>query len=90
MSGAGPNSTDCTGVVHYLKTAARDVERALDQLLPLPRLAPERELYFAMRYSLFAGGKRLRPALFFAALEAFGRERTPFLPFAAALESSRG
>lgn len=86
MSGADPNSTDCTGVVHYLKTAARDVERALDQLLPLPRLAPERELYFAMRYSLFAGGKRLRPALFFAALEAFGRERTPFLPFAAALE----
>ena len=86
MSGADPNSTDCTGVDHYLKTAARDVERALDQLLPLPRLAPERELYFAMRYSLFAGGKRLRPALFFAALEAFGRERTPFLPFAAALE----
>lgn len=74
------------GLREFVRVAARDTERALDALLPLRRLAPERELYFAMRYSLFAGGKRLRPALFLAALEAYGRQREAFLPFAAALE----
>ena len=70
----------------YLTRAARDTEQALDRLIPMRQTAPEAALYFAMRYSLFAGGKRLRPALFFAALEACGRSRDKFLDWAAALE----
>ncbi len=41
-------------------------ERALEQVLPGAEVAPAR-LHQAMRYSVFAGGKRLRPALALAA-----------------------
>ncbi|MBQ6536653.1 MAG: polyprenyl synthetase family protein [Firmicutes bacterium] len=50
------------------------------------QISPEAAIYFAMRYSLFGGGKRLRPALFFAALEACGAKRDAYLDVAAALE----
>ena len=40
----------------------------------------------AMRYSLLAGGKRIRPVLTLATAEAIGRERAEVLPFAAAIE----
>lgn len=70
----------------YLAEASRDVEQALDRLLPMRQISPEAAIYFAMRYSLFGGGKRLRPALFFAALEACGAKRDAYLDAAAALE----
>ena len=40
----------------------------------------------AMRYSLLAGGKRLRPVLLLAAYAILQRDLTPALPFAAAVE----
>ena len=40
----------------------------------------------AMRYSLLAGGKRIRPVLTLATAEAIGRDRADFAPFAAAIE----
>jgi geranylgeranyl diphosphate synthase type II len=40
----------------------------------------------AMRYSLLAGGKRIRPVLALATAEAIGRERAEVLPFAGAIE----
>jgi geranylgeranyl diphosphate synthase type II len=40
----------------------------------------------AMRYSLLAGGKRIRPVLSLATAEALGRERSEVAPFAAAIE----
>jgi len=40
----------------------------------------------AMRYSLLAGGKRIRPVLALATAEALGREPSEMLPLAAALE----
>jgi geranylgeranyl diphosphate synthase type II len=40
----------------------------------------------AMRYSLLAGGKRIRPVLTLATAEAFGRDRAEVAPFAAAIE----
>lgn len=73
-------------LLDYLTQASRDVEQALDRLLPMRQISPEAAIYFAMRYSLFGGGKRLRPALFFAALEACGAGREPYLDVAAALE----
>lgn len=69
----------------FLSTKKQEVERELDRLLP-PAQGEEKVLYEAMRYSIFAGGKRLRPCLFLAALEALGHEDKNFLPFACALE----
>jgi geranylgeranyl diphosphate synthase type II len=40
----------------------------------------------AMRYSLLAGGKRIRPVLTLATAEALGRDRAELAPFAAAIE----
>ena len=47
----------------YMKERAAAVDAALDHFLPAESVRPER-LHKAMRYSVFAGGKRLRPALF--------------------------
>lgn len=64
--------------------AAR-TEAALDQTLPL-RSCPQQEVVEAMRYSLLAGGKRLRAALLLAFYEACGGTGDEALPFACALE----
>lgn len=61
------------------------VERGLDQFLPPASARPAR-LHTAMRYSLQAGGKRLRPVLLLAAAELFPGRRPDPLPAAVALE----
>ncbi len=61
------------------------VEAYLDAWLPAAATFPQ-PLFEAMRYSVLAGGKRLRPALAFAAAEAVGGTEEDALPFAAALE----
>ena len=67
----------------YLGKAKEQVEAALDG-----SLGPERpeSLREAMRYSLLAGGKRLRPILCLAACELAGGKATQALPTAVALE----
>lgn len=69
----------------YLQQSSREVETLLDSLLPSEQTQPA-ILHQAMRYSLFAGGKRLRPALCFAACEACGGTRDQAVRPAAALE----
>lgn len=69
----------------YLKQRARMVDSAMDEWLPRPSVAP-RTLHRAMRYSLFAGGKRLRPILCLAAAEACGGGIKSALPAACAVE----
>jgi geranylgeranyl diphosphate synthase type II len=69
----------------FLSVQKKEVEKELDRLLP-PAEGEEKVLYEAMRYSVFAGGKRLRPCLFLAALEALGHDGKNLLPFACALE----
>ncbi len=61
------------------------VDAALDRALPREADWPG-ELHRAMRYSLFAGGKRLRPVLALAAGEACGGATGELMPFACALE----
>ena len=61
------------------------VEAALDRLLPPADTRPAR-LHQAMRYSLEAGGKRLRPVLCVAAAELCGASPDDALPAAVALE----
>ncbi len=62
-----------------------EIEAALDELLPAAGAPPAR-LHAAMRYSVFAGGKRIRPALAVLAGETYGAGRADLLPGAAALE----
>jgi len=61
------------------------VERGIDQLLPVATTRPAR-LHEAMRYSLQAGGKRLRPVLVLASAEMFGASTEEALPAAVAIE----
>ncbi len=69
----------------YLSDIQRDVDGELDRLLP-PASAMPMRLHEAMRYSVFAGGKRLRPALCIASCEALGGTRNAAMVPAAALE----
>jgi geranylgeranyl pyrophosphate synthase len=69
----------------YLAEAAARVERFLDDALPGAEEPPAR-LHAAMRHLLFPGGKRLRPALAFAAAEAAGAPPERALPMAGAVE----
>ena len=67
----------------YLKERQSWVEEALEQSLPICQ--PEK-IYEAMRYSLLAGGKRLRPILCLASCELMGGTREMSMPTACALE----
>jgi geranylgeranyl diphosphate synthase type II len=69
----------------YLERGTTAVNAALDRFLPRPNARPA-TLHQAMRYSLFAGGKRLRPALCLAAAEACGGAWSAALPLACAVE----
>ena len=62
-----------------------EVEDALDRALP-PESAWPAAIHVAVRYSLFAGGKRIRPLLVLAAAEASGGEPGRALPLACAVE----
>ena len=55
----------------YLRERAREVDNALNGLLPKNSIKPA-TIHRAMRYSLFAGGKRMRPILCLAAAESCG------------------
>jgi len=72
-------------MLSYLEASSRKVEAALKTFLPtLDEKAST--LHRAMHYSLFAGGKRLRPALAFAAAEACGGNGSLAVPSACAVE----
>jgi geranylgeranyl diphosphate synthase type II len=69
----------------FLNRSSVEVNAALDHFLPARHAAPS-TIHKAMRYSLFAGGKRLRPALCLAAAEACGGRRAEAIPLACAVE----
>lgn len=71
-----------TDVHRYLERQRQRIDRALERYLP----AHPSRLVEAMRYSLFGGGKRLRPALVLAAAESVGGAAQAALPFACAIE----
>ena len=68
----------------YWKSRLPMVEKALDRLIPINAHPPL--IHKAMRYSLLAGGKRLRPILCLAAARAAGGSETSALPAACAVE----
>lgn len=72
-------------ITHYLARRAAEVNTSLDRFLPPEETPPER-LHRAMRYSVLAGGKRLRPALVLASGEAMGAKTEDLMPAACAME----
>ncbi|MDA8096848.1 MAG: polyprenyl synthetase family protein [Clostridia bacterium] len=68
-----------------LAKRARTINAALDRYLP-PENADPQVIHAAMRYSVFAGGKRIRPALTLAAADAVGGNPEHVLPAACAIE----
>jgi geranylgeranyl diphosphate synthase, type II len=69
----------------FLASRTTAVNRALDRFLPPADRRPA-TIHRAMRYSLFAGGKRMRPALCLAAADACGGAEADALPLACAVE----
>src|SRR6058998_1050974 len=69
----------------YMMDAKEEVDRWLGRLLPAESEEPA-IIHRAMRYSVFAGGKRVRPILVLAAGESVGGARRVLLPLACAIE----
>jgi len=74
-----------TTLESYLEEQRARVDRALERYLPEESTHPP-SLIRAMRYSVFSGGKRLRPALTLAGAEVVGGDPERVLPVACAIE----
>ncbi|HEX9874399.1 MAG TPA: farnesyl diphosphate synthase [Deferrimonas sp.] len=70
---------------NYFEERLSRVDRLLNACLPKEDTLPA-SLHKAMRYSVFAGGKRIRPILMIAACEAVGGDVAKVLPAAGAME----
>lgn len=69
----------------YLQDRQKIVEEALERYLPGENNIPS-DIYKAVRYSVFNGGKRIRPILCLAAADAIGGDLGVTIPIACALE----
>ncbi len=69
----------------YIQERKQIVDDHLNRLLPQPE-GPSGQVVEAMRYSLSAGGKRVRPILMMAACEAVGGDFSRIMPAACAME----
>ncbi len=72
-------------ITEYLQQQSARTDEWLNRLLPAAEFVPQ-TIHEAMRYSIFAGGKRLRPALVIASGELFGADEKSLLPAACAVE----
>ncbi len=69
----------------YLEDKRQDVDRFLESFIPAATTPPA-TLHDSVRYSLFAGGKRVRPILAIAAADAVGTASKAVVPVASSLE----
>ncbi len=76
---------DNNGLKAKFKAITRDVDVLLDNLIPSAEIEPKR-LHSAIRWSIFAGGKRFRPMLVLAVGAIFGASEAKLLRTAAAVE----
>ena len=72
-------------LAEFLETCTAAVNAALNCFLPSEKTKPA-TIHQAMRYSLFAGGKRMRPAMLLAAAQACGGREAAAMPLACAVE----
>jgi geranylgeranyl diphosphate synthase, type II len=77
--------TEQPSLQEYLAEQVKVIDRVLDEWLPAELVAPE-SIHRAMRYSLFAGGKRIRPVLAMAAARAICDDTVGIENAASALE----
>lgn len=70
---------------NYLREKKALIEDTLESMIPVAEGKLD-HIFQAMRYSLMAGGKRIRPILCLAGAEAVGKEIAPILPVACAIE----
>ncbi len=80
-----PVAGDEVAARERLRALRETVEQALDHALPAEGEWPE-TIHRAVRYSLFAGGKRIRPVLVLASGEAVGGRPEELMPLACAVE----
>jgi len=85
MAGSKTQPASGFDLDRYLAERTKLVDQALNHLLP-PATTKPATIHKAMRYSIFAGGKRMRPALCLAACEACGGDIRDALPLASAVE----
>jgi geranylgeranyl diphosphate synthase, type II len=69
----------------YFETRRKQVDQALNHYMDTTHQHPEK-IHESMRYSVFAGGKRLRPVLVLAAAECCGKKPDVAMPTAVAME----
>ena len=74
-----------TRLAEFMVDVRQLVDDALDQILPADSVTPA-NVHAAIRWSTFAGGKRLRPLLLIATGETFGAGRESLIDTACALE----
>jgi geranylgeranyl diphosphate synthase, type II len=72
-------------LLQHITRRTEEVNLWLDKFLPQEQVAPE-SIHRAMRYSIFAGGKRLRPILVLSSGEALGAATEDLMPAACAVE----
>ena len=70
---------------HYWSSRQKKVDAALNRLLPSATTKPK-TIHQAMRYSIFAGGKRLRPVICLASAEVISGKHDDAIPLACAVE----
>lgn len=68
-----------------LTNRVQQIEDIIFSMLPKEE-GPQKQVIEAMRYSVMAGGKRLRPMLMWEAYRSFGKDDEKVYPFMAALE----
>ena len=74
-----------TEIEEFISAVSRDLDKTLDELIPKSNVEPTR-LHEAIRWSIFAGGKRIRPAILTAAGRTFGADDAQLSRTAAAVE----
>ena len=77
--------TNTSDAAEFLTSCRRLIDAELDRLIPAESETPER-VHAAIRWSVFAGGKRFRPALLLAVGQTFGAPSAQLLRTACALE----
>ena len=85
MSPTGQLTPTGLDIRQYLERKREEVDQYLQSVIPSAETMPT-TLHESMRYSLFAGGKRVRPILAIAAAEAVGHAGKAVLPVASSLE----
>jgi geranylgeranyl diphosphate synthase type II len=80
-----PIASRAASLKEYLVSRSQMADKALERYLP-SKSQPPSLIHEAMRYSIFAGGKRLRPILVMAAAETCGGKPSWVMPTACAVE----